>query len=122
MTLTSNAAPAPLPSLTSNNSSASLSLKGDNQGSIAFAHNPVFHAHTKPIEIQHHYIRDEVAAGRIDLQYISNVRDDCKWNDKDSYPRQIPPLCQTDAYELKKKGSIGAEKHQKTKHLIRASI
>lgn len=89
MNLTSNAAPAPLPSLTNNNSSASLSLKGDNQGSIAFAHNPVFHARTKPIDIQHHYIRDEVAAGRIDLQYISNVRDDCKWNDKDSYPRQI---------------------------------
>ena len=78
MTLTSNAAPAPLPSLTNNNSSASLSLKGDNQGSIAFAHNPVFHARTRPIDIQHHYIRDEVAAGRIDLQYISNVRDDCK--------------------------------------------
>lgn len=106
MTLTGNAAPAPLPSLTSNNSSASLSLKGDNQGSIAFAHNPVFHARTKPIEIQHHYIRDEVAAGRIDLQYISDVRDDCKWNDKDSYPRHIPPLCQTDAYELKKKDQL----------------
>lgn len=46
------------------------SLKGDNQGSIALAHNPVFHARTKHVDIQHHYIRDEVAAGRIDLQYI----------------------------------------------------
>lgn len=73
MTLTSNAAPtasAPLPPLTSNDSSLLLLLKGDNQGSIALAHNPVFHARTKHIDIQHHYIRDEVAAGRIDLQYI----------------------------------------------------
>lgn len=52
MTLTSNAAPAPLPSLTSNNSSASLSLKGDNQGSIAFAHNPVFHASKKNDQLE----------------------------------------------------------------------
>ena len=48
----------------------SISLKGDNQGSIALAHNPVFHARTKHIDIQHHYIRDEVASGRIDLQYV----------------------------------------------------
>lgn len=48
----------------------SISLKGDNQGSIALAHNPVYHARTKHIDIQHHYIRDEVAAGRINLQYI----------------------------------------------------
>ncbi len=33
-----------------------LSLKGDNQGSITLAHNSVFHAHTKHINIQHYYI------------------------------------------------------------------
>ena len=48
----------------------SISLKGKNQGSIALAHNPVYHARTKHIDIQHYYICDEVAAGRIDLQYI----------------------------------------------------
>ena len=47
-----------------------IPLKGDNQGSIALAHNPVFHARTKHIDIQHHYIRDEVAAGRINLTYV----------------------------------------------------
>lgn len=47
-----------------------ISMKGDNQGSISRAHNPVFHARTKHIDIQHHYIRDEVAAGRIDLSYV----------------------------------------------------
>lgn len=70
-TLTSN---APLTaSSTSNTTSTAptpLSLKGDNQGSIALAHNPVFHARTKHIDIQHHYIRNEVASGRIDLQYV----------------------------------------------------
>lgn len=48
----------------------SISLKGDNQGSIALAHNPVYHARTKHIDIQHHCIRDELTAGRINLQYI----------------------------------------------------
>lgn len=47
-----------------------IPLKGDNQGSIALAHNPVFHSRTKHIDIQHHYICDEVAAQRIQLSYI----------------------------------------------------
>ncbi len=33
-----------------------LSLKRDNQGSIALAHNQVFHTRTKHIDIQHYYI------------------------------------------------------------------
>ncbi len=45
-------------------------LKGDNQGSVALAHNPVFHSRTKHIDIQHHYIRNEVEAGRIELSYV----------------------------------------------------
>lgn len=60
----------PLSLTNTDNSPASLFLKDDNQGSIALAHNPVFHARTKHIDIQHHYIHDKVAAGRIDLQYI----------------------------------------------------
>ena len=47
-----------------------IPLKGDNQGSIALAHNPVFHSRTKHIDIQHHYIRDEVASKRIELSYV----------------------------------------------------
>ena len=47
-----------------------MSLKRDNQRSIALSHNPVFHARTKHIDIQHYYIRDEVASGEIDLQYV----------------------------------------------------
>ncbi len=47
-----------------------MPLKGDNQGSIALAHNPVFHSRTKHIDIQHHYIRDKVASKRIELSYV----------------------------------------------------
>lgn len=40
-----------------------ISLKRDNQGSIALAHNLVFHSHIKHIHIQNHYIRNKVANG-----------------------------------------------------------
>ncbi len=42
-----------------------IPLKGDNQGSIALAHNLVFHSRTKHIDIQHHDIRDEVTTQMI---------------------------------------------------------
>lgn len=47
-----------------------IPLKGNNQRSIALAHNPVFHSRTKHIDIQHHYIRDEMASKRIELAYV----------------------------------------------------
>lgn len=50
-------------------SSTSITLKGNNQSSIALANNPVLHTRTKHIDIQHHYIRDEVTSGRINLVY-----------------------------------------------------
>lgn len=46
-----------------------ITIKGDNQSSISLANNPVLHTRTKHIDIQHHYIRDEVASGRINLVY-----------------------------------------------------
>lgn len=49
------------------NLSTSLSLKDDNQGSIALVHNLVFHAQTKHIDIQNHYICDKVTIRKIDL-------------------------------------------------------
>ena len=47
-----------------------MDVKGDNQSAIALANNPVHHARSKHIDIQHHYIRDEVQQGRINLTYI----------------------------------------------------
>lgn len=38
-----------------------IPVKGENQVFITLAHNPVFHSRIKHIDIQHHYIRDEVA-------------------------------------------------------------
>ena len=42
----------------------------DNQGSIALAHNPEFHARTKHIAIQEHYVREKVTTGEIELVYL----------------------------------------------------
>ena len=42
----------------------------DNQSSIALAKNPVHHARTKHIDIQHHFIREKVESGEVDLVYM----------------------------------------------------
>ena len=42
----------------------------DNQGAIALAKNPQFHARTKHIDIQHHFVREKVAEGKVQLDYI----------------------------------------------------
>lgn len=42
---------------------------GDNQGAIALARNPQFHARTKHIAIQHHFVREAQARGEVDIQY-----------------------------------------------------
>ena len=42
----------------------------DNQGSIALAHNPEFHARTKHIAIPEHYVREKVDTGEIELVYL----------------------------------------------------
>jgi transposase InsO family protein len=54
-------------------------LYADNQGSMALAHNPEFHARTKHIAIQEHYIREKVASEEIQLEYLptSDMIADC---------------------------------------------
>ena len=42
----------------------------DNQSSIALAKNPIHHARTKHIDIQHHFIREKVESGEVDLEYM----------------------------------------------------
>lgn len=46
-------------------------IYGDNQGAIALAKNPQFHARTKHIDVQHHFVREKQHNGEVDLQYIS---------------------------------------------------
>ena len=42
----------------------------DSQGAIALGKNPEHHKRTKHIDIQHHYVREQVAAGNVALSFI----------------------------------------------------
>jgi hypothetical protein len=46
-------------------------LMEDNQGAIAIARNPIAHARTKHIDIHHHFVREAVQEGTIDVCYCS---------------------------------------------------
>ena len=46
-------------------------IREDNQGAIALAHNPEYHARIKHIDIQYHFVRECVEKGLIELQYCS---------------------------------------------------
>jgi hypothetical protein len=43
----------------------------DNIGALALASNPVYHARTKHIEVDYHFIREKVLNGDISIKYIS---------------------------------------------------
>jgi hypothetical protein len=45
----------------------------DNAGAIALASNLVFHARTKHIEVDFHFIREKVTNRDIQIQYISTL-------------------------------------------------
>ena len=47
-----------------------IPIKCDNTSAIALTKNPVFHARTKHIEVKHHFIRDHVKKGDINLELI----------------------------------------------------
>jgi hypothetical protein len=49
----------------------STTIYSDSQGAIALGKNPEHHKRTKHIDIQHHYVREQVAAGSVNLIYIS---------------------------------------------------
>jgi hypothetical protein len=49
---------------------APLVIYQDNQGTIAMAKNPVQHARTKHIDIRHHYVREQVHQGAVELKYL----------------------------------------------------
>ncbi|OAE32015.1 hypothetical protein AXG93_2772s1250 [Marchantia polymorpha subsp. ruderalis] len=50
---------------------ASTTIHGDNQGSLNLAQNPIYHGRTKHIEVRHHFIREKIASGEINLAYVS---------------------------------------------------
>ena len=50
---------------------APIVINCDNQSSIKLANNPMYHARTKHIEIQHHFIREKIQSKEIDLIYCN---------------------------------------------------
>ena len=42
----------------------------DSQSAIQLAKNPEYHARTKHIDIQYHYVRENILSGFINLKYI----------------------------------------------------
>ena len=51
------------------NAHTPTTIHGDNQDSLNLAHNPIFHGRTKHIEIKHHFIREKIQTGEIDLKF-----------------------------------------------------
>ena len=45
----------------------------DNAGALALASNPIFHAHTKHIEVDYHFIHEKVVNYDMSLKFISTV-------------------------------------------------
>ena len=43
----------------------------DNQSTIVLARNPVHHARSKHIDIQHHFIREKIESNEIEISYKS---------------------------------------------------
>lgn len=51
-----------------------VTLKTDNEGSIALAFNPEFHAGTKHISVRTHHVREVVARGDVELEWVEGVK------------------------------------------------
>ena len=49
---------------------APILIKADNQGAIALASDPRFHSRTKHIDIQWHFVRDQVETGAIEFEWV----------------------------------------------------
>ena len=45
-------------------------IYSDNQGALRLTGNPEFHARSKHIDVQYHYVRELKEAGAIDVEYV----------------------------------------------------
>ncbi|CAN6726784.1 unnamed protein product [Malus baccata var. baccata] len=50
-----------------------LAIFCDNKSAIALAFNPVFHARTKHVEIDYHYIREKVLCGKVSVHHVASL-------------------------------------------------
>ena len=48
-----------------------IPIKCDNTSAICLTKNPIQHSKTKHIEIRHHFIRDHVQKGDIEISFIN---------------------------------------------------
>lgn len=51
-----------------------VALHTDNQGAIALTRHTAFHPRSKHIDIQHHFIREQVTLSTIDISYIPTAK------------------------------------------------
>ena len=51
----------------------SLTIWCDNMSTIALASNPVFHARTKHVEVDYHYVREKVVRKELQVQFVSTT-------------------------------------------------
>ncbi|OIT36643.1 retrovirus-related pol polyprotein from transposon tnt 1-94 [Nicotiana attenuata] len=52
------------------NSQGPMTLYCDSQAAIAYTKDPKYHSKTKHIDIKYNFVRDVVASGELNLQYI----------------------------------------------------
>jgi hypothetical protein len=52
----------------------SVPLMCDSSSDICLAHNPVFHGRSKHIKVRHHFLRDHVEKGEIEMKFIDKER------------------------------------------------
>jgi len=52
-------------------SANSILIFCDNTAAICLSKNPILHSRAKHIEIKHHFIRDDVQKGILDIQFIN---------------------------------------------------
>ena len=48
-----------------------INIYSDSQGGIALTKNPEYHSRTKHIDIQHHFVRDQVMLGNVKFHYVN---------------------------------------------------
>jgi hypothetical protein len=52
----------------------SVPLMCDSSNAMCLAHNPVFHGRAKHIKVRHHFLRDHVEKGDIEMKFIDTER------------------------------------------------
>ncbi len=66
-----------------------IPLLCDNTAAIQLSKNPILHSRAKHIEIKHHFIRDLVQKGSVNIQYIETER---QWADIFTKPLAVERL------------------------------